>query len=767
MSRPIDTQHKQQPSTCRRASFPLRCGIAVAACTADLATQSWQQVPQIQVLPRWRHGATYDLFRSRIVLFGGNPTLYSYSNAGVSADTFEFDGVRWQRIPRTYAVTPREMHALVFDLVWGRTLLFGGRSVQGTGLNDTWSFDGQIWSRIITATPSARFQHAMVFDAGSGRTVLFGGFDGTRMLGDTWEFNGSNWLPIAASPAPPARAWSAMAYDLGRARTVLFGGGQLPSNPLFGDTWEYAAGQWSHRQPAGAPAARIGHALAYDPARQRTVMFGGLAAGSGITAETWEYDGNQWLQVATTPGPRASSDHALVHDPVRGRTILLGGSNGEDHQWEYDGSQWTRRVATLAALSYGAFAHDSLRGQTVLFGGFRAQVPSETLGDTWELAGENWRLMATTSAPSPRDHVAMVFDSRRARMVLFGGLGDAAAGFRPLADTWEYRTTWSPVATTQGPLARYAHAMAYDPVRARAVLFGGRQTNGTTLGDTWAFDGTAWSQLAPPTAPPPRSNHALAYDAARDQTVLFGGWSNGDLGDTWSLDGNAWQQLAPVASPPPGHDLALAYDSLRGRLVLGGIAPATGGTWEFDGANWTVSGTAGNPTGPVGAMLAFDVARGRAVSFLGNTWELLPPPTPTWTQHGRGCAGSAGTPMLDRVGAALPTLGTTFGLQLTSMSLQPGAAWLAFGFGIGQWNGTALPIELDGLGLPGCMIWIAPEPGAGALLLHTGGSTGFSLALPNVPALAGLHVAAQALVLDSAAPNGIGAVSNAGVATLR
>ncbi|HLQ38258.1 MAG TPA: hypothetical protein VK348_10670, partial [Planctomycetota bacterium] len=165
--------------------------------------------------------------------------------------------------------------------------------------------------------------------------------------------------------------------------------------------------------------------------------------------------------------------------------------------------------------------------------------------------------------------------------------------------------------------------------------------------------------------------------------------------------------------------------------------------------------------------LAFDSGRGRIVMFGGgvqDTWELLPPTTPTWTRHGLGCSSSAGTPALDRAPGALPALGTTFPLQFTALPAQPGALLLAFGFGIARWNGNALPIDLGATGLPGCKLWI--EPGAGIVIGHGGGSGSFPLAIPNHAALAGVLIAAQALVFDPAAGNGIGVVTNAGVMRL-
>jgi hypothetical protein len=196
-------------------------------------------------------------------------------------------------------------------------------------------------------------------------------------------------------------------------------------------------------------------------------------------------------------------------------------------------------------------------------------------------------------------------------------------------------------------------------------------------------------------------------------------------------------------------------------------------TWEFDGANWSQVTTTVAPSARSGHVLAYDGARDRMVVCGGDgnwnstdPWELLPAATAAWARHGRGCSGSAGTPSLDRTGNALPALGSTFPLQFTSLPAQPGALYLAFGFGIAQWNGAPLPLDLGPTGLSACKLWIAPEPGAALLLLHPGGSSNFPLAIPANPALADVRVALQALVLDVAAPNGFGTVTNAGVLTL-
>src|SRR5262249_9427922 len=167
-------------------------------------------------------------------------------------------------------------------------------------------------------------------------------------------------------------------------------------------------------------------------------------------------------------------------------------------------------------------------------------------------------------------------------------------------------------------------------------------------------------------------------------------------------------------------------------------------TWEYDGRTWTQLTGAGPSPIRQWSALAFDPGRGRAVAFggfdlsnfalLGDTWEFAPAAAPTWTRHGTGCAGSNGTPALDAAPGAVPALGSTFALQLTSLPVQPGLAALVFGTDLGSWLGAPLPVELEPFGLPGCKLWIAPAPAAAVLLAHPGGAMGLPIALPAAPA---------------------------------
>ncbi|MBL8755338.1 MAG: hypothetical protein JNK15_18710 [Planctomycetes bacterium] len=354
-----------------------------------------------------------------------------------------------------------------------------------------------------------------------------------------------NWLQATSTPVPPGQDGHAVAFDSFRSKIVLFGGGQ---------TWEFDGAAWSLRTTVGSPtligwsplvSGRRDHAMAYDSARHRVVLFGGfcgLHLGSipVYFGDTWEFDGVSWLQVATPVSPPPQSEHAMAYDSGRGVVVLYGG------------------------------------------------------GQTWEYNGVTWSLSSTSTSPpqvvsgcglTGRTAHAMAFDSARARVVLFGGFNGLCGGWQPInfGDTWEFDgVQWLQASTTSSPAPQSNHAMAFDSVRNLTVLYG--------AGQTWEFDGVNWVQAAPASTPPQvasacnlwgRDGHAMAFDSARGQAVLFGGF-NGLCGgyqaiyfsDTWMLGlpvvATATAYGNRCGSPPLGF-----VPDPSARPVLGQTASAT------------------------------------------------------------------------------------------------------------------------------------------------------------------------------------------------
>src|SRR5262249_3881072 len=132
------------------------------------------------------------------------------------------------------------------------------------------------------------------------------------------------------SPNARARTGPALAFDMQRGRTGLFGGAWGPPPPMLTDTCEWGGTSWAPRGPANPPSARDGHALAYDLARGRTVLFGGVISSvlsSVLLADTWEWDGVNWTQRFPAQSPPARAGHALASDVIRNRTVLFGGAS--------------------------------------------------------------------------------------------------------------------------------------------------------------------------------------------------------------------------------------------------------------------------------------------------------------------------------------------------------------------------------------------------------------------------------------------------------
>lgn len=246
-----------------------------------------------------------------------------------------------------------------------------------------------------------------------------------------------------------------------------------------------------------------------------------------------------------------------------------------------------------------------------------------------------WTARTPAANPPARHRHALAFDPGRGVAVVFGGNGTSSL----LADTWEWNgATWSAPGPAASPPGRAEHALVHDTVRGGILLFGG--FTGTSVGflqDTWRYDGLTWSAVQTATSPPPRKGHALAADPRGGGVVLFGGGDNiGPLGDTWAFDGSDWRQLQPAASPSPRSGHAMVLDPLLGRIVLfGGFgAQPRGDTWTFDGSAWTAVPTAQAPSPRAYHAMAFDSARGRTVLFGGDAVIPLQTWNDTWEFDG-------------------------------------------------------------------------------------------------------------------------------------
>jgi hypothetical protein len=141
---------------------------------------------------------------------------------------------------------------------------------------------------------------------------------------------------------------------------LMFGG----TNPAFlNDTWEMSLSgtpTWA-LIPSGGPLGREEHSMILDPARNRLVIFGGLAAG-GFVGDLWSLslsapppgsDHNAWQQMNPTveagPPPPLTWGHGAAYDPLQDRMVVHSGAAPDVENGTFFLS-WSLPTATQAAL---------------------------------------------------------------------------------------------------------------------------------------------------------------------------------------------------------------------------------------------------------------------------------------------------------------------------------------------------------------------------------------------------------------------------------
>lgn len=321
----------------------------------------------------------------------------------------------------------------------------------------------------------------------------------------------SGWIPIPAVVEPNVEQFYAFDSDPTRGVSVLFGG----RDPIFAvqdGTWVFGGSQtWTQVSPTTRPTARASMDMAYNPARDVYVLFGGENIAQRLD-DTWEFDGQEWSTVfiPTALRPVARSEHAMAHDPLTGETLMFGGRTQSlilrNDLWAFDGTSWTNR----APVSF---------------------------------------------LPPARSDMRLVYDSARGVHVTFGGrsIGTSASD-----ETWEYSSAtnaWTQVMTPTLPPGRYRYAMEYDANRGVMVMHGGVGLAGN-LGDTWEYDGTDWTQVITPNSPGARIGANFATGATG--LFFFGGFN---FQDTWIYGSS------PVVTPGTGGDCSLMISADGGPSI--------------------------------------------------------------------------------------------------------------------------------------------------------------------------------------------------------
>ncbi len=221
---------------------------------------------------------------------------------------------RWQALPAGDGPQGLWYPLLVHDAARDRAILIGGDQ-SGTGELSTaiWSFDlspaATGWQRLGDVAWPAPLLFAAHGVAPGGQLYVFSGADALGTVGSSlWRLDlaragaAEAWTLVDAGEGPAGRQGATLTFDPATGRGYLFGGYRATAEQQedLADLWllEGAGGaapqpRWTQARlllGGARPAARSGHAAAWDLAEPGLVVHGGARAEAGQV----RYLGDAW-----------------------------------------------------------------------------------------------------------------------------------------------------------------------------------------------------------------------------------------------------------------------------------------------------------------------------------------------------------------------------------------------------------------------------------------------------------------------------------------
>jgi hypothetical protein len=316
------------------------------ACSRSAATQP-RPDPASQLVPGVWHDMIYHVQLQKILLVNGGPengkpandplTLWAWENGKWTLKSN--NGPRW-----------RNFASVAYDSSRGALILYGGLQSASVQFAETWSWDGRQWMQHSVSGPGFREAAGMAYDVARGKVILFGGAQNDAILNDTWEWVGQTWKRLSTS-GPSPRFPGGFVYDGGRKVVLLCGGHHIDFSggrfQTFDDTWKWNGAAWTQIMTNG-PTPRDGARAVFNAKSKQVVLFGGIQITPAIRFlnDTWIWDGSRWTEAAVD-GPPERGHHAMAYDVARDRVMVFGGTNGPGPQllsdtWEWDGAQWIK-----------------------------------------------------------------------------------------------------------------------------------------------------------------------------------------------------------------------------------------------------------------------------------------------------------------------------------------------------------------------------------------------------------------------------------------
>lgn len=281
--------------------------------------------------------------------------------------------------------------------------------------------------------------------------------------------------------------------------------------------------------------------------------------------------------------PDARGRAHLVYHPKSKALLLFDGysthlDSTQNNVWKWDGKKWDRIIAYgPSSRSANAAALDPETGDVILFGGWGKGGPAtDSRNDTWKFDGSKWTEIKTNFIDK-HDHHKMVYVDHLNAFVIYGGFNSTTKTFD--STTWLLKDNMFTGLSIPGPGASGNAGFAYDPVRKKVVLYGGKKYD--LPAELWEFDGKKWEQV-PVENIGMTTGQEMVYSNVH-KMIIVNGYSG-----TWGWNGKA---MTKIAEPGPvGSNTALGYDQERKVVVAyGGFMEnntISSALWELKDGEW-------------------------------------------------------------------------------------------------------------------------------------------------------------------------------------
>lgn len=623
-------------------------------------------------------------------------------------------------------------------------LIAGGGAMSVPSIGPTvFRWDGTSWSP-LGATPQG-FQGVQVVAAMPNGDVIAAAWNLGSPFGtaDVHRWNGTAWAQIAAfTPL-------ALMPDQPRVLALL----PLPNGDLLAGGHFVNAGavscfglaRWNGTSWSSFGGGIIGtvHTLAAVPGGQIVAAGALTIAGTLVAARPVSnvalWTGSDWF----TPGTALQHPQALHvlanGELVAGGSFVNSGTTALYHVARWTGTAWAPLGSGMTApfpnvpARVVAFAEQP-NGHLIAAGAFGAAggVPANGIA-RWD--GVAWHALGTGLASA-------------AALAVLGNGDLVAASPSPPAGVarWD-GSTWSTIGGFSGVSGEVKALLV---TRSGDLFAAGTfsSTGTVTAANIARWNGTAWSPLGPGLSNGSAATVVNALAELPDGSVIAAGrfsTAGGPAANIARWDGAVW---SPLGAGTDGEVRALLVLPDGDLLAGGAFTMPAACLARWDGSTWsTVDGGVG-PTGtrvdamalkPDGEVVCGGTFLHAGAAVSAFIARLQPGVRAAALPVGAGCPSSGGGNVL--AARTLPWAGSRFVSRATGL---PPLALVASVVGLARTSlslAGALPF-----GQPGCALLVRPD--AVFLDAQAGGTFEFALELPDVPALAGLELLHQLVVLE-------------------